>query len=90
MAYATAPGHAFTRAQYVVVGLTPLVGLTLLALLGMYLLAGTFWVVFFALCATLNAAGAVGDLWLLGIVMRYPSSALLVDERDGTRVLLPA
>lgn len=89
LAYAAAPGHAFTRAQYAPVGLAPLVGLSLLCVLGMYLLAGSAWVGLLVLAATLNAAGAIGDLWMLGVIVRYPPDALLIDERDGMRVLLP-
>jgi hypothetical protein len=90
MVYTTAPGHAFPRSAYIVIGLTPLVGLSLLALLGMILLAGTPWVTLLVLCAAANAAGASGDIWILSIVMRYPPSARLIDERDGMRILLPA
>jgi hypothetical protein len=90
MVYATAPGHAFHRSAYIVVGLAPLVGLSLLAMSGMVLLAGTPWVTLLVLCAAANGAGACGDLWILSIILRYPPSAHLVDERDGVRVLLPA
>jgi Putative zincin peptidase len=89
MVYATAPGHAFPRSAYIVVGLTPLVSLSLLALLGMILLAGTPWVTLLVFCAAANAAGASGDLWILSVVLRYPPSARLIDERDGVRILLP-
>ena len=89
MVYATAPGHAFTRSAFIVTGLAPLVGLSLLALLGMILLAGTPWVSLLALCAAGNAAASSGDLWILSIVLRYPPSARLIDERDGVRILLP-
>jgi len=87
--YATAPGQAFRRNQYLVVGLGPLVGLSLLALLGMVVFAGTPWVGLLAVCATLNAAGSIGDLWIVGIVVRYPPHAYVVDERDGMRIFLP-
>ena len=90
MAYATAPGHAFSRSAYVAVALAPLVGLSLLALLGMIVLAGTPWVSLLVFCAAANAAGAVGDLWMVSIALRYPSIARLMDERDGVRILLPA
>ncbi len=90
MVYATAPGHDFSRAAYLVIGLAPLVGLSLLALLGMLLLVGTPWVGLLVLCAVANAAGASGDLWILSVVLRYPPSARMIDERDGVRILLPA
>lgn len=90
MFYCTAPGHVFERSAFLVVALAPLVGLSLLALLGMILLTGTPWVGLLAICAAGNAAMAGGDLWITSVVLRYPSSARLIDERDGVRILLPA
>ena len=89
MFYATTPGYAFTRNQYCVVLLMPLVGLSLLAMLGIIGLAGSPLVVLFTLCAIFNASGAIGDLWTLLIVGRYPPWAYVVDERDGLRIYLP-
>lgn len=90
MFYATAAGHPFKRNHYIGVALAPLV---LGSLAGMILLAlplaeAAVWII--ALCAALNAAGAVGDLWIMAVVLRYPSWAYVVDERDGMRVYLPA
>ena len=89
MLYATAPGHAFTRSAFLVIGLAPLVGISLLASIGIILLAGTPWVNLLALCAAGNVAMASGDLWIVSIVLRYPHSARVIDERDGVRILLP-
>lgn len=86
--YATSPGYGFRRNSYVVVALAPLVGLSGLAILGMLLLQGTSWVALLAFCAVINGSGAVGDLWMVSIVLRYPRSAYIVDERDGIRVLM--
>ncbi len=88
--YATSPGYSFPRNSYIVVALAPLVGLSCLAILGMLLLQGTLWVALLALCATVNASGAVGDLWITSVVLRYPPIARIVDEKDGVRVLMPA
>jgi hypothetical protein len=90
VAYATAPGHAFTRGQYLTVSLAPLVGLSVLAMVAMVSLAGSSLVWLLALCAALNAAGAGGDMWMSVIVLRCPPSAYIVDERDGMRIFLPA
>ncbi|MGH2524269.1 MAG: DUF3267 domain-containing protein [Anaerolineales bacterium] len=90
MFYATAPGQAFTRNQYLVVGLAPLVSLSALALMGMAAFAGTPVVALLGICATLNAAGAVGDLWIVATVLRYPAHVWVVDERDGVRIFMPA
>jgi len=89
MLYATAPGFAFRRNSYLVVALAPLICLSILAILGMMALMGTAWVALFAFCATINAGGAIGDLWITKIVLRYPASAYIMDERDGIRVFLP-
>ncbi len=87
--YATAPGFAFRRIPYVMVALAPLAGLSVVAIAGMLILAGTPWITVLALCATINGAGAIGDLWMAAIVLRHPSNAYVMDERDGMRVFLP-
>ena len=87
--YATSPGYAFPRWQYLIIALAPLVALSLLAVLLMILLAGTAWVALIAFVAAVNAAGAIGDLWITTIVLRYPAYAYMMDERDGVRVFLP-
>jgi hypothetical protein len=90
MFYATSPGYGFQRNSYILVALAPLVGLSCLAVLGMFLLQGTDWVALLTLCGVINGSGALGDLWLVSIVLRYPKIAYIVDERDGIRVLLPS
>lgn len=87
--YATCPGHAFQRNHYIAVALAPLVVLTIVFILGMWLLSGTGWVALLGICGVLNASGAIGDLWMSGIALRYPTVAYIVDEQDGMRVFLP-
>lgn len=89
MLYATAPGHAFRRGQYLFIALALLVSLSLLITLGIALLAGSPWVAPLAVGGALNAAGAVGDLWISAVVLPYPAHAYVVDERDGVRIFLP-
>lgn len=86
--YATAPGYAFTRNQYQLIIFAPLVSLTLLAALGMWLLAGSGWVAVLAWCGVANAMGACGDVYMGWLVARYPASAYVIDEADGLRVFL--
>ncbi len=88
--YATTPGYAYRRAAFVVIALAPLVGLSAVAVLGMWLAQGTAWVAWLAICGTINAGGAVGDLWMTALVLRYPATAYVMDERDGIRVFVPA
>jgi hypothetical protein len=89
MLYATTPGYAYRRNNYVVMALAPFVFLSTLAILGMWLLQGTLWVVLLGICGALNAAGAIGDMWITMIVLRYAPTAYVMDERDGMRVFLP-
>ena len=88
MLYATSPGYAYHRNNYVVIALAPFMIISTAVILGMLLLQGTLWVALLAICGVLNAGGAVGDLWMTGIVLRYPTAAYIMDERDGIRVFL--
>ncbi len=89
MFYAKAPGYIFTRRQYLVVVLGPLVGLSLLAWAGIGLLAGTSMVWHVALWGVVNASAANADAWIAAVVLQHPADALVVDELDGLRVLVP-
>lgn len=89
MFYATSPEYAFKRNQYVVIILAPLVSLSVLACLGILVLAGTPMIWLLAVWGTINGSAAIGDLWILTIVLRYPSYAYVIDEHDGLRVFIP-
>lgn len=89
MFYATSPGFAYRRNNYVVIALAPLIFISFLVVLGMWLLQGTLWVALLGTCGTINAAGAIGDMWITLIVLRYADTAYVMDERDGVRVFLP-
>ncbi len=85
----TAPGYGFRRNTVILVALTPFVALTCLALLGIWLLQGTYWVAMCSLIAAVNAGVTVNDLWLIAILLRYPRNAWTVDDKDGMRILMP-
>jgi hypothetical protein len=89
MLYATSPGYAYRRNNYVVIALAPFVFISVLTILGMWILQGTAWVALLAVCGVINASGAVGDMWITMIVLRYSVTAYVMDERDGIRVFLP-
>jgi hypothetical protein len=89
MLYATSPGYAYRRNNYVVIALAPFVFISALVVLGMWILQGTAWVVLLAVCGVVNASGAVGDMWITMIVLRYAATAYVMDERDGIRMFLP-
>jgi hypothetical protein len=89
MFYAKTPGYAFTRNQYALMVLAPLLSLSILMGLGIFFLAGNLIVWVLALWAIVNASAANVDVWITTIVLRYPRSVYVVDERDGMRILLP-
>ncbi len=88
MLYATSPGYAYQRTTYVAILLAPFVLISALVVLGIWLVPGSPWTSLLALCGVINASGAVGDLWMTRIALRYPPAALIMDERDGMRVFL--
>ena len=89
MLYATTPGYAYPRTSYIVITLAPFVFISTLVIIGMWLLPGTLWVPLLAICGIFNASGAIGDMWMMMIVLRYPATAYVMDERDGIRLFLP-
>ena len=89
MFYATTPGYAYRRNDYLLVILAPLFILSILVILGIWFAQGsTLWVALLAICGAINASGAIGDLWIAIIVLRYARTAYVMDERDGVRVFL--
>jgi hypothetical protein len=88
MFYAKAPGYTFQRNQYTLIVLAPLVSLSVLMCLGIFLLASNSFVWVLALWAIVNASAANADVWITALVLRYPRSAYVVDEQDGMRILL--
>jgi len=89
MFYATSPGYAYRRNNYVVIALAPFVIISILVVFGMWLLQGTLWVALLGVCGVINASGAIGDMWITMIVLRYATTAYIMDERDGIRIFLP-
>ena len=81
-AYAAAPDWYIPRNQFLVIGLAPLVILTLVGLVLLRFLPplGVFMVV---LGMTMNAAGAVGDIFIVGLSLRKPASCLFRDFGTG-------
>lgn len=83
-AYTTANG-TFPRDQFLVVALAPLV---LLTLAGVALLLFTpLYPSLLAVLLALNIIGALGDVALSAIALRYPRSVRIRDERYGITVL---
>jgi len=81
-AYATTD-HEFSRNQFIVVLLTPLVVLTLL---GVPLMLVLEWGWLIVPLAT-NAAGAIVDLWMAVTMLGYPSHVRVQDHEAGVRIV---
>ncbi|WP_155120544.1 DUF3267 domain-containing protein [Haloprofundus marisrubri] len=80
-AYATTE-RPFTRNQFVVVALAPLVVLTA----AIFTLAVAFRWSILLLPLALNVGGAVGDLWMARLLLRYPETVRVVDETTGLAI----
>jgi hypothetical protein len=89
MLYATSPGHAYPRNTYVAILLAPFVVISTLVLLGIVFLPTPTWLPVVMFCGVLNASGAIGDMWMTRIALRYPATAYIMDEKEGMRVFLP-
>ncbi|NTV62652.1 MAG: DUF3267 domain-containing protein [Oscillochloris sp.] len=87
--YATSPGYAYPRNTYLGILLAPFALISALAMLGIWLLPGSQWATLCVICGAVNASGAIGDLWMTRVALRYPTTARIMDERDGMRVFVP-
>jgi hypothetical protein len=92
--YGIGPGFAYTtfpdpvvKRPYLAIGLAPLVVLSAIGLpLAAVWDAGAGAIIFFMV---VNAAGAIGDLWMSWRIMLQPRDALFVDLADGFAVYVP-
>lgn len=84
-AYAAAPGWYFPRNQFLIIGITPLLLLTLGGLL-LLPVAPLLWVPRLLLGLTVNAAGAVGDMLVVGWLLPRPGTTYIKD--DGPHMIL--
>lgn len=84
-AYATAPGWYFPSSYYWLIGLAPLV---LLSLVGLALLPfaprDLAYLLLFAIFT--NASGAIGDLYIVTRIALEPAGAMVEDRGTGFRV----
>jgi hypothetical protein len=80
--YATADNALFWRDDFIFIALAPLVGITILGLLLVYLLPNTLGY-YVSLGVIFNAANSIGDLWMTAVVRRYPPTTLVRDQADS-------
>jgi hypothetical protein len=87
-AYAAAPEFYIPRNQFILIGLAPFVVMSLvgIALLPFTSLGVALTIV---LILTMNAAGAVGDFYAVGVLLTRPSTTLIRDFGDGMACYQP-
>ncbi len=80
--YCSAPGYQFSRAQFSVIILAPLVVISLVGILLMpFVNNGMLLVTPLAV----NFGGAIGDVWMFGMILRRKSGTMIEDLKDGLR-----
>ena len=79
--YTTAPGHRFTRAQYLAVTVTPGISISLVGFAACFTGIGTYLVIPLAM----HLGGCIGDAIATWHVMREPQGTMYEDLRDGIR-----
>jgi hypothetical protein len=80
--YCSAPGYQFTRSQFSVIILAPVAVISLVGVALMPVVDNWMLLVF---PLAVNLGGAVGDLWMFGMLLRKPSGTLVEDLREGLR-----
>jgi hypothetical protein len=87
-------GYAYTSfrepispRQYLTVTVAPLVVLSIATFVGFLVVPD--WFFYLAVFGAGNAAGAVGDLWILARVRHLPNDALVYDLADGYAAFVP-
>jgi hypothetical protein len=85
--FATADGAFFRRREFIQVALAPLAVISLSGLALMPFLPGqlALWI---GMAVVVNAAGAIGDLWMTSVALRFDPSALIQDLEDGMRIFV--
>ncbi|MCC7447769.1 MAG: DUF3267 domain-containing protein [Anaerolineae bacterium] len=83
--FATADGYYFTRDAYIVIGLAPLVLITIGIILCMVVAGGSLRVII-ALMGVVNMSGAAGDIWFVTVCLRYPRTLIARDLGDSVEL----
>lgn len=80
-AFAAAPEWFFPRPKYIIIGLSPLILISIASLLLAWI-SNPLAMPYFLLIAALNAAGSFGDMFVVAWVLRQPPGCLIKDEGD--------
>jgi hypothetical protein len=84
--YCTAPGYFFTRSQFSVIILAPLIVISVVGIALMPFVGNGLLIV---IPLALNFAGAIGDVWMFGMLMWKRSDVQVEDLKDGLRFHYP-
>ena len=87
-AYAAAPDWFFPKMKYLVIGLSPLVVLTVLGLVAIALVP-LAWIGAIFLAIVFNAGGAVGDMYICIRIGGEAGNVWIKDKGDGFEVYRP-
>lgn len=78
--YTIAPGHRFSRREYLVVALAPMIVVSGLG--AVWVAIGPFGGELVPPLA-LHLSGCIGDLWMAGVILGQPAETTFEDRRDG-------
>lgn len=84
-AFAGAPDWYITKVPYLIIGISPLILITLVAF-GLLLFLPPAWILPVLFFMTLNASGAVGDIYTIFWLVRAPRNILVNDTGDHVTV----
>jgi hypothetical protein len=84
-AYAAAPEWYIHRNAYLVIGIAPLLLITLIGLILIPVIPN-FYLIILIYALTLNASGSVGDIAVCLWLLRHPSSTLIQDYGDEIKI----
>ena len=87
-AYAAAPDWYLPKGQYLITGLAPLVGITMICV-ALMLVLPVWWMKPLVWMLVLNTSGACGDLWMVYWLLRSPADVLARDKGDVLEFYLP-
>jgi hypothetical protein len=88
-AFTAAPQWYLPRLQYIVVGISPFLIITIASMLLTQLVPPSL-IIYLLLIASFNAAGSIGDLIVIGWIFKQPKNILVKDEGDIFSTYLPA
>lgn len=84
-AFAGAPGWYITKQPYIIVGIAPLVVITLVGFL-LLLFVPSGWILPLLLFMTMNASGASGDIYTVFWLLSKPDNILVNDSGDRVKI----